>query len=528
MATIPFTVSVRPPILFNFAVKTLKSMHGSIICNVIDFNLEFFKYIIKCCRMVIMESNKFLKTTFLYFFGDTLSKLIIFLLLPIYTLKIKPHDYGYYDYSLSIMIGLTSILNISIWIAVLRFMRLEDNQKNKVIIVNNGLIVVLFSNIILSIISQIFLRNYLNKYLALIIFSTILSNLVVYWGYVSRGYSKNKIFAFSGIIQAFLNSILNFIFLVNLNYGVYSLYISSIISSLIVLIYLELNESLIKNFSYKNCSMVGLKRMLSFVLPIWINQIFLWLVSGYGRVAISKYLSYSDNGLYAIANRLSAILFLFASPILLSWQEAAYSKKGTILEKKTYYSSGFKNFFIVIVFLFVLILPILRIAIPIVIDNSYSAVIDYVPIVFLSMLMYSLNYFLGLTLEAVKRTWPEFFSMLAASFINILMVWLLMEKYKVFGVLISLVFSYIITSFIRYKVLVLSGWLETNLLLSFILFTSIILSIYTYIFTSIAINILFSILIIIMFFLLFKKNIIQYSSNLSKKIISKKNNLEQD
>ena len=44
--------------------------------------------------------KRFLSTTLVYFIGTVLSKLVSFLLLPLYTGKIPPTEYGSYDYYL--------------------------------------------------------------------------------------------------------------------------------------------------------------------------------------------------------------------------------------------------------------------------------------------------------------------------------------------------------------------------------------------------------------------------------------------
>ena len=65
---------------------------------------------------------KFIKSSGIYFFGNILTKLISFLLLPIYTKFINPTDYGTYDLMIAYITFFTSVLFLDIWSGIMRFM----------------------------------------------------------------------------------------------------------------------------------------------------------------------------------------------------------------------------------------------------------------------------------------------------------------------------------------------------------------------------------------------------------------------
>ena len=73
------------------------------------------------------EKKAFIKSTIAYFFGNILSKLIVFFMLPLYTAYISPADYGYYDLTKTYIDLFCSILFLDIWSGTLRFM-FDSNQ----------------------------------------------------------------------------------------------------------------------------------------------------------------------------------------------------------------------------------------------------------------------------------------------------------------------------------------------------------------------------------------------------------------
>ena len=65
---------------------------------------------------------RFIKSSGIYFVGTVLTKLISFLLLPLYTSYISPADYGTYDLYNAYIMFLCSVLFLDIWSGIMRFM----------------------------------------------------------------------------------------------------------------------------------------------------------------------------------------------------------------------------------------------------------------------------------------------------------------------------------------------------------------------------------------------------------------------
>ena len=59
--------------------------------------------------------KNFLKSSSIYFLGQMLSKIIVVLLLPIYTKMITPSDYGYYDLVNTCINIISTLVYVEIW-----------------------------------------------------------------------------------------------------------------------------------------------------------------------------------------------------------------------------------------------------------------------------------------------------------------------------------------------------------------------------------------------------------------------------
>ena len=74
--------------------------------------------------------KKFLKASSIYFLGQMLSKIMIVILLPIYTKMINPADYGYYDLINTCVNIISTLIYVEIWTRCIKiYIRLYRKRK---------------------------------------------------------------------------------------------------------------------------------------------------------------------------------------------------------------------------------------------------------------------------------------------------------------------------------------------------------------------------------------------------------------
>lgn len=71
------------------------------------------------------------KTSIIYFVGQILSKVMWFILLPLYTHYVSAEDYGYYDLAISLMNVIIPVIFMEIWSGSLRFSLEKDDEEKK-------------------------------------------------------------------------------------------------------------------------------------------------------------------------------------------------------------------------------------------------------------------------------------------------------------------------------------------------------------------------------------------------------------
>ena len=167
--------------------------------------------------MVQNKYRKLINNSLIFAIGNIGSKLITFLLLPLYTYVLSNSEYGTVDLVTTISTMLVPIISLSIYESTLRF-SMENIDSHKVL--NLSVWISLIGSVItisLSIVLYLFTRNIILIYLSLILISQIFQTLFAQY---IRGIGKVKIFSLNGILMTIILTLSNVVLLVIFKYGI--------------------------------------------------------------------------------------------------------------------------------------------------------------------------------------------------------------------------------------------------------------------------------------------------------------------
>lgn len=423
------------------------------------------------------EIKKMFNNTIIYFLGNVLSKIVVFFLLPIYTKYLNPEDYGYYDVSLAYLSVATSVIFFDIWNAILRFMY---KNKKKEVTIYSGFVIYL-SSLVLYFIILIGVNRVFNiRYFSLLLIYGMMQTMVNYYSFIARGYSKNKIFAISGVVSTFITAIVNIYLIVILNFDFSALYISGIIAYVVQVIILEASTKVVVKFSFKHIDFNIVKELCIYALPLCINSLSYWLLTSYNRIIITNYLSPYENGLYSISGKFSFFITMISNCFLMAWQERAYAEKGTNEQKGRFFSEAFNIYFKVMIIGCLFITPIIWFIYPIIIDNSYSKGINYVPLYIIGTMLNLVSVFLGSIFGNIMKTKYIFISTIIGAIVNVVTGKILIVTLGVNGASIALSLGFLST--IISRVILLNKYIGFKVNIKYMILGSLIMisSIYIY------------------------------------------------
>lgn len=393
------------------------------------------------------RTKKLLSNSIIFTLGNIGSKLIAFLMVPLYTYTLSSAEFGQVDVLITTVNLLLPIATLSIFDAVFRFSM--DRNTDSTAILTSGLIV----TVALALVGVLFypILAFLNishtLYFVLILVTTALFTLIQNF---SRAIGKSKLYATSGIVNGFMFASLNIIFLVILKIGIIGYLLAYLLSLISATIYVSLMLKIWRYLRWSAFSFKIVRQMLRYSIPLIPNSLAWWFTNDASRFFILAYVGVAGNGIFAVANKIPSLLNTIFNIFTQAWQISAVEEYDST-DSSSYYSATFNTLqsflFLVIGGILVVIKPILQF----VISSNFPNVWKFVPILLFSAVFANLSAFLGTVFLAAKKTSGLFTTTVFGMVINLILSWVLTPYLGINGTSLASAIGFSIVMFIRLK-----------------------------------------------------------------------------
>lgn len=379
------------------------------------------------------------------------SKVLSFILIPLYTSKLTTTEYGTFDmYSTTISL-LIPILTINITSAVMRFCLDDDIKESDIFTIGfQGVIISIFVFLALVFINNIFhliplFESYWLEFVLLFIF-TILYDL---FSEFSRGIEKIKEVAITGILNSFSVLMLNILFLVYFDAGIRGYFYANILSYLIPIIFLFFKLRLFNYINFNHSKLETLKkRMYSYSLPMVFNTIGWWINNISDRYIVTWICGLAANGIYSIAYKIPSILNILQTIFNQAWTISAVKNQD---EASVFYSRIYDIYNFLMVFICSLLIIFDKVIARILFANEFYTAWKYAPFLMISVVFGALSGLLGGILTAQKKSKILGSSTLIGAAINTILNFILIYNLGPIGAAIATLIAYFIVWIMRYK-----------------------------------------------------------------------------
>ncbi|WP_368259926.1 oligosaccharide flippase family protein [Clostridium paraputrificum] len=249
------------------------------------------------------KEKRLIKNTLIYAIGNMGSKLLTFLLIPLYTEYLSSGEYGTFDLIVNTVTLLMPLVTFQLSEGIYRYILTENDNKKIEKYISNGILVIIRNIIIFTIVYYIFcvfavFKNKLGIYIYFV--SMCLYTL---WSQIARGLKKNLQYAIAGMSVTLVTMILNILFIVKFSIGINGLIYSYSLGFLVGFIYLEITTKIISFIKIKNFSRKFRGRLMKYSVPLIPNAASWWIMNVSDRYAITYLMGEAFNGIYAIANK---------------------------------------------------------------------------------------------------------------------------------------------------------------------------------------------------------------------------------
>ena len=291
--------------------------------------------------------KKLASNTVILGIGTFGSKLLVFLLMPLYTAWLTTAEFGAAEMITGIANFLIPIACVGISTGIFRFAAERQADQKKVFSSSVALLGLgLGGFLLLS--PLLFLIPYCRPYVWLVVLYVLFADLQAVCAQYLRAIDRTALFAGQGILNTALTIVCNVLFLFVFDMGVEGYILAVIVGNLLTTVFIVCRAKLWQVFSFANVDRKLMKHLLLFSLPM-IPTTLCWLITDLSdRAMVTYFWGESVNGVYAAAYKIPTIVNLVAGIFLQAWQFSAVNEEEDAEACSQFYSRVWEAFLSVI------------------------------------------------------------------------------------------------------------------------------------------------------------------------------------
>ncbi len=400
-----------------------------------------------------MSSNSKYKTlakdTGLFAISNFGSKILIFLLTPLYTSILSTEEFGIADLITTTINFVYPVLTLAIADATLRFAL--DKSVSKRSVLGNSLLLTLLSIFILCLFTPVstYIGGTISQYWKYFIIIYGLFNVHNLLSNYIKGVGNTRLFAIQGIVQTISIITSNIFFLVILKTSLKGYLISLILGHIIPIILMVCSGKILKELIPFEIDKPLMKDMLIYSIPM-IPTILAWAVN----TSIDKYMiigmvGLGASGIYSVAHKIPTVFTSILTIFTNAWQLSAISNYGSD-DDSQFYTNIYKVLDVFSVIGCLMIIMLSKYIARFLFAKDYYVAWKYVPMLTVSAMFSCHSGFLAAAFRASKKTKSLFLSVLIGSFVNIILNFCLIRNIGVMGASIATAVSFFAVWMIRF------------------------------------------------------------------------------
>lgn len=394
--------------------------------------------------------NRYLiKNTALFAIGNMGTKMINFLMVPLYTYALTTEQYGTINTITSICSIIIPLLMCNIGEAIRRYLLERESDKQAILAVE----MTWFSfGAVVSILMYFVLRQIpvWNVYALEMSLYTLTNAFVSTSLDYLRGREKLQLYTSCGIFQTFMVALLNLIFIVKLGFGIRGYFWAYIFAYTICGVIAFVAGDQIKDLKTLRFDKKYFVEMSKFSLTLVPNSIMWWITDSSDRLMITAMISASVNGIYSVAYKIPTIMSTMSSILMQAWQHSAIRERGSqdrLEYNNMMYDSYMKGIFLVGTGLLLINRPFMQLYVA----PEFREAWRYSPFLIVSSIFATLGTFIGTSYYVEKDMKGNLCSATVGAVCNVVLNLLFIPIIGATGAAIATCVSYMVVFSYRAK-----------------------------------------------------------------------------
>ena len=396
--------------------------------------------------------KKLLSNTAILGIGTFASKVLVFLMMPLYTSILASNEFSVADLISQTANLLIPLACIGIVDGIFRFTLDGEEERKKTF--SSGLAVLLGASVLFSLIAVVIdcigVGGEIGEYVWLIAMYVVAANIHSAVAQYIRAKGNTMLFAVGGIIGTVLTILFNILLLVVFKMGVMGYVLSVVVADIVVTVVLFLAARLYRDIDFRLVDKNKISEMLKFSIPMIPTTIFWWITSVSDRYMVSAMVSHEVNGLYSAAYKIPTLLTLICMVFIEAWQFSAVSENDE-KERSTFFSSVFAAYQGILFMAASALVLFSKVATVILLDESYYDSWRYIPVLAIAMTYSAMVTFMGSVYLVKKKSVMSFVTAAIGAVVNVTLNLLLIPMFgnSAMGAALATFASYFVVMIIR-------------------------------------------------------------------------------
>lgn len=392
--------------------------------------------------------KKLFSDTVILGLGTFGSKLLVFLLMPLYTAWLSTTQYSTAELITSTANLLIPLACVGISNGIFRFAAEREANKKAVFSSSLALLGIGFGGFLL-LCPLLSLIDYFTGYTWLIVLYVLFADLQAVCAQYIRAIDRTRLFAIQGILNTVLTILFNVIFLVVFDLGVVGYVLSVIVGNLFTTVFLVIRAKLWQVFSLSSIDRRMMKDLLRFSLPL-IPTTVCWLITDLSdRYMVTYFCGDHINGIYSAAYKIPTIVNLISGIFMQAWQFSAVAQSSDEEACKSFYSEVFRGFLSVIMIGAAGLILLSRFLSGLLLNSAYFEAWQFMPTLLCATALEAIVSFLATVYMVRKKSMHSFLTAMVGTLLNIALNLLLIPAWGALGAAVATLASYAAVLIVR-------------------------------------------------------------------------------
>lgn len=404
------------------------------------------------------HKNEMVKNTSIYFIGNIGTKLITYFLTPLYTMYLLPEEYAVADLYYT-LIG-TAIMIMTGKVAAAMFRYVADRNSDKEEVLSNTICVIIGGSVLFYV-AVLMISQKIDIYIPLVVMASLF--IVLAFNEVVSSFLKaineNRLYLIHAIIAAIAQLCFSYILLKKFRLGILGYFYSNLLAYIFASTVIFFKGKIYRFIKFSKVNNRVIKKLLNFSLPIVPVSIIMWLVQYSDRYIVMWEIDSATAGLYAVSYKIPGIAASLIAAFNNAWGLSAIREKYNV----QYYSDIFENYFKILACVCSGVILLAKPLALLLFRQDFFAAWKYVPLLVVAYMFNFLREFLEYIYQVREETAMLLRDSILGACMNILLNFIMIKYWGVYGVIFATVISYMILFLSRYHYLVKIKNIKRNL-----------------------------------------------------------------